>query len=100
MNLGLDGNGREVFVPFSTLLPMVAPTALVFGGWDISSLNLAEVMRRTQVLNCSLQEQLWPYMENLHPGPLSTFLSSPLPTRQHIKTTSSLALVHNSWSRS
>ncbi|KAH0512290.1 Inositol-3-phosphate synthase 1 [Microtus ochrogaster] len=43
VNLGLDGNCREVFVPFSTLLPMVAPNDLVFDGWDISSLNLAEV---------------------------------------------------------
>ncbi|CAO2612558.1 Inositol-3-phosphate synthase 1 [Lemmus lemmus] len=49
VNLGLDGNGREVFVPFSTLLPMVAPNDLVFDGWDISSLNLAEAMRRAQV---------------------------------------------------
>lgn len=32
VNLGLDGNGREVFVPFSTLLPMVAPNDLVFDG--------------------------------------------------------------------
>lgn len=32
MNLGLDGNGREVFVPFSALLPMVAPNDLVFDG--------------------------------------------------------------------
>lgn len=32
VNLGLDGNGREVFVPFSALLPMVAPNDLVFDG--------------------------------------------------------------------
>lgn len=32
VNLGLDENGREVFVPFSTLLPMVAPNDLVFDG--------------------------------------------------------------------
>lgn len=32
VNLGLDENGREVFVPFSALLPMVAPNDLVFDG--------------------------------------------------------------------
>lgn len=32
VNLGLDGNGREVFVPFSALLPMVSPNDLVFDG--------------------------------------------------------------------
>lgn len=26
-------------------------------------------MRRAQVLNCSLQEQLWPHMESLRPRP-------------------------------
>uniref|UniRef100_A0A8I3WPP3 Inositol-3-phosphate synthase 1 n=1 Tax=Callithrix jacchus TaxID=9483 RepID=A0A8I3WPP3_CALJA len=42
LSLGLDAEGQEVFVPFSVLLPMVAPNDLVFDGWDISSLNLAE----------------------------------------------------------
>lgn len=32
VNLGLDGNGQEVFVPFNALLPMVAPNDLVFDG--------------------------------------------------------------------
>ncbi|XP_021538929.1 inositol-3-phosphate synthase 1 isoform X2 [Neomonachus schauinslandi] len=49
VSLGLDVDGQEVFVPFSALLPMVAPDDLVFDGWDISSLNLAEAMRRAQL---------------------------------------------------
>ncbi|XP_008588983.1 PREDICTED: inositol-3-phosphate synthase 1 isoform X2 [Galeopterus variegatus] len=48
---------------------MVAPNDLVFDGWDISSLNLAEAMRRAQVLDWGLQEQLWPHMEALRPRP-------------------------------
>uniref|UniRef100_A0A8D0U8Q0 Inositol-3-phosphate synthase 1 n=1 Tax=Sus scrofa TaxID=9823 RepID=A0A8D0U8Q0_PIG len=69
VSLGLDAEGQEVFVPFSALLPMVAPDDLVFDGWDISSLNLAEAMRRAQVLDWELQEQLWPHMEALRPRP-------------------------------
>ncbi|XP_040846747.1 inositol-3-phosphate synthase 1 isoform X1 [Ochotona curzoniae] len=69
VSLGLDAEGREVFVPFRALLPMVAPNDLVFDGWDISSLNLAEAMRRAQVLDWGLQEQLWPHMEALRPRP-------------------------------
>uniref|UniRef100_A0A8C9BC00 Inositol-3-phosphate synthase 1 n=1 Tax=Phocoena sinus TaxID=42100 RepID=A0A8C9BC00_PHOSS len=69
VSLGLDAEGQEVFVPFSSLLPMVAPDDLVFDGWDISSLNLAEAMRRAQVLDWGLQEQLWPHMEALRPRP-------------------------------
>lgn len=38
-------------------------------GWDISSLNLAEAMRRAQVLDWGLQEQLWPHLEALRPRP-------------------------------
>uniref|UniRef100_A0A3Q1MFY6 Inositol-3-phosphate synthase 1 n=1 Tax=Bos taurus TaxID=9913 RepID=A0A3Q1MFY6_BOVIN len=38
-------------------------------GWDISSLNLAEAMRRAQVLDWGLQEQLWPHMEAMRPRP-------------------------------
>lgn len=32
VSLGLDAEGQEVFVPFSALLPMVAPDDLVFDG--------------------------------------------------------------------
>ncbi|XP_037673924.1 inositol-3-phosphate synthase 1 [Choloepus didactylus] len=69
VSLGLDAGGREVHVPFRALLPMVAPDDLVFDGWDISSLNLAEAMRRAQVLDWGLQEQLRPHMEALRPRP-------------------------------
>ena len=46
--------GEEAWAPFSSLLPMVHPNDLVLGGWDISSLNLAEAMERAQVrISCS-----------------------------------------------
>uniref|UniRef100_A0A8C9JA43 Inositol-3-phosphate synthase 1 n=1 Tax=Panthera tigris altaica TaxID=74533 RepID=A0A8C9JA43_PANTA len=38
-------------------------------GWDISSVNLAEAMRRAQVLDWGLQEQMRPHMESLRPRP-------------------------------
>lgn len=38
-------------------------------GWDISSLNLAEAMRRAEVLDWPLQEQLWPHLEKMKPRP-------------------------------
>lgn len=41
--------GEEVFTPFKSLLPMVKPEDIVFGGWDISSHNLADAMERAQV---------------------------------------------------
>ena len=45
--------GEELFTPFKSLLPMVKPEDIVFGGWDISSANLADAMERAQVnLSC------------------------------------------------
>jgi myo-inositol-1-phosphate synthase len=31
------------------MLPMVEPNDFVLGGWDISSVNLADAMKRSQV---------------------------------------------------
>uniref|UniRef100_A0A8D2J3Q3 inositol-3-phosphate synthase n=1 Tax=Varanus komodoensis TaxID=61221 RepID=A0A8D2J3Q3_VARKO len=64
-----SGPSGDVYVPFRDLLPMVDPNDIVFDGWDISSLNLAEAMRRAEVLDWALQEQLWPHMEGLKPRP-------------------------------
>ncbi|NXE16242.1 INO1A synthase, partial [Lophotis ruficrista] len=64
-----SGPAGDVYVPFRDLLPMVHPNDIVFDGWDISSLNLAEAMRRAEVLDWPLQEQLWPHMEKMKPRP-------------------------------
>lgn len=62
-------NGEEVFVPFNKLLPMVNPNDVELGGWDISSLNLAESMQRASVLDWDLQRQVAPYMADMQPLP-------------------------------
>ena len=45
------------------------PDDIVFGGWDISSMNLADSMARARVLDIDLQKQLRPYMESMVPLP-------------------------------
>jgi len=67
--LGTDDAGNEVFVPFNSLLPMVNPNELVIGGWDISSLNLGDAMRRAGVLDVQLQDQLYDDMKKIVPMP-------------------------------
>ena len=50
VRIGSHGpNHQDVFVPFNSLLPMVSPNDLVLGGWDISSMNLADAMKRSKV---------------------------------------------------
>ncbi|XP_040273572.1 inositol-3-phosphate synthase 1 [Bufo bufo] len=63
------GPGGDVYIPFRDLLPTVHPNDIIFDGWDISSLNLADAMRRAEVLDWQLQEQLRPYMEKMQPRP-------------------------------
>ncbi|KAH9623739.1 hypothetical protein KSS87_015108 [Heliosperma pusillum] len=62
-------NGEEIYAPFKSLLPMVNPDDIVFGGWDISNMNLADAMTRARVLDIDLQKQLRPYMEHMVPLP-------------------------------
>ncbi|XP_063770810.1 inositol-3-phosphate synthase 1 [Pseudophryne corroboree] len=64
-----SGPSGDVHIPFRNLLPMVHPNDIVFDGWDISSLNLADAMRRAEVLDWQLQEQLRPFMEKMQPRP-------------------------------
>lgn len=68
VSLGTGENG-EVFIPMKSLLPMVEPDDIVFDGWDISSLNLADAMQRAEVLDYDLQRQLRPYLEKMKPRP-------------------------------
>lgn len=61
--------GKETYVPFSSVLPMVHPNDIVLGGWDISKKNLADAMERAGVLEYDLQRQLRPKMESMVPLP-------------------------------
>ena len=56
--VGTDQTGKDVYVPFSSMLPMVDPNDLVISGWDISSANLGDAMARAKVLEYDLQRQL------------------------------------------
>ena len=66
--IGSSTNGQEQFhLPMKSLLPMVEPNNLVLDGWDISSHNMADAMRRAKVLDVSLQSQLAPMMKDMKP---------------------------------
>lgn len=68
LRLGTDpATGKDVWVPFSNVLPMVHPNDFVVGGWDISSLPLDKAMERAQVLDYDLQRQVQPLMAEIKP---------------------------------
>jgi len=69
VRVGSDASGDDVHVPLGKLLPMVAPNDIVFGGWDINDMNLADAMERAGVLDYDLQRQLRPYMVGLKAKP-------------------------------
>lgn len=68
VNVGSDpATGADVYVPLNSLVPMVDPNTFVVGGWDINSFNIADAMRRAQVLEPDLIRQLEPHTKNLKP---------------------------------
>ncbi|KKK19082.1 hypothetical protein P175DRAFT_0259884 [Aspergillus ochraceoroseus IBT 24754] len=70
IKLGTDAKtSEEINIPFHDMLPMVHPNDLVIGGWDISSLNLAESMDRAQVLEPTLKQLVRKEMAELKPLP-------------------------------
>lgn len=70
VKLGTDEQtGQEINVPFHNILPMVHPNDLVIGGWDISSMNVADAMDRAQVLEPSLKSLVRKEMSLMKPLP-------------------------------
>ena len=47
--------GGDLYVPFKRLLPLVNPNDLVIGGWDISSMNIGDAMKRAAVYDYDFQ---------------------------------------------
>ncbi|KAK6062889.1 myo-inositol-1-phosphate synthase [Seiridium cupressi] len=70
MKLGTDAESmKDVNIPFNDVLPMVHPNDLVIGGWDISSMNLADSMDRAAVLEPTLKAQVKKEMAQMVPLP-------------------------------
>ncbi|KIH86707.1 myo-inositol-1-phosphate synthase [Sporothrix brasiliensis 5110] len=70
LKLGTDAaTNRDVNIPFHDVLPMVHPNDLVIGGWDISSLNLAQSMDRAAVLEPTLKQMVHKEMAAMVPLP-------------------------------
>jgi len=69
VRLGTDSLGNSIYIPFKNMLPMVDPNDLVVGGWDISSMNLGDAMKRSKVFDVNLQDQLYPHMKDIIPLP-------------------------------
>ncbi|KAA0149228.1 hypothetical protein FNF27_05576 [Cafeteria roenbergensis] len=70
IRVGADAaSGRDVYVPMTSVVPMLDPTEVVIGGWDISSADLGASMERAAVLPYDLQRQLRPAMDELRPLP-------------------------------
>lgn len=67
--LGIDQEGNDIFVPMNSMVPLVAPQDLVVGGWDISSMNLGDAMKRAGVFEYDLQKKLYPHLQKLKPMP-------------------------------
>ncbi|XP_003740765.1 inositol-3-phosphate synthase [Galendromus occidentalis] len=67
VSMGTDVLGNEVYVPMKDIVPMLNPDDVVLDGWDISSMNLGDAMKRAKVLEYDVQRQLYDQMKNMVP---------------------------------
>lgn len=67
--LGSDQNFQDVYAPMKDFVPMVNPDDIIVDGWDISSMNLGDAMRRAKVLDVNLQDQIYKKMSQIKPRP-------------------------------
>uniref|UniRef100_A0A182W1X7 inositol-3-phosphate synthase n=1 Tax=Anopheles minimus TaxID=112268 RepID=A0A182W1X7_9DIPT len=67
--LGSDATGQDVYIPMNELVPMVNPNDIVVDGWDISSMNVGDAMKRAQVLEVELQDQVYKRLSQMRPRP-------------------------------
>lgn len=67
IKIGIDSTGKDVYVPFNSLLPFVHPNDLVVSGWDINGANLAKAAERANVLDWDLQTKLAKTLQNFTP---------------------------------
>lgn len=73
VKLGNDVAGNAVYTPLKNMLPMVDPSEIVWGGWDINGMDLGEAMQRSKVLDYNLQQKLYPHMKEIKPLPSAYF---------------------------
>jgi len=73
VKLGNDPGGNSVYTPMSNMLPMVNPNEIEWGGWDISSMNLGDAMKRSKVLDVDLQKKLYSHLQQIKPLPSMYF---------------------------
>ncbi|KAG5672835.1 hypothetical protein PVAND_002925 [Polypedilum vanderplanki] len=67
--LGSDFEGKDVYAPMNEFVPMVNPENIIVDGWDISSMNIGDAMRRAKVLDVNLQDQLYKKLSQISPRP-------------------------------
>lgn len=66
IKIGVDEEGNEVYIGIKDFIPLIRPEDLIIDGWDISSLNLYEAVKRAKVLDYDLQRQL-EFLKDIRP---------------------------------
>lgn len=67
VKLGIDSKGKDVYVPFSSLVPMVNPDDFIVSGWDINGASMDKAMERANVLEIDLRNKLAPLLKEYTP---------------------------------
>lgn len=69
VRVGTDDKELPVHTSLDNIVPLLDPNDLEISGWDISSVNIGDAMRRAKVLDWDIQRQLYSIMKEMVPMP-------------------------------
>lgn len=67
--VGSGADLKDVYIPMNQIVPMLHPNDIIIDGWDISSMNIGDAMRRAKVLDVNLQDQVYDKLKLIKPRP-------------------------------
>jgi len=78
---------------FKNILPLVNPTELVLGGWDINDYDMLEAMKILEILSHDFQEKITPHVKDMKPLPSLYYENFILPS-QEMRTDNVISGMH------
>jgi len=67
--LGTDEQNNDVFAPMKAIVPLLEPNDIHISGWDINAMNIGDAMKRAQVLDVNVQNELYEKLQKYQPRP-------------------------------
>ena len=67
--IGKTKSGDDYYVPNSSIINIAHPIDWIISGWDLSADSLGDAMNKSKVFDVTLQDKLYPIMNEIKPLP-------------------------------